>query len=233
MFANCGGAGRRAAGGHHPAAHSRFLFALMAMRSSPSSRRKQQPGAGRRPRPAPGRSGSSSLTAASCASAKRAGDRVRDQRGASRSATKVYLGRTSQTRARMALRQNRSERRSETSADVAEGIERSHGRVHRSVHPAGRCFPTVVSLLILLVGLMAGTRLQVRQYPRTVADDDQPSPRPIRAPTPISSRASSPFRSRQAVASTEGVDTIVSKLAAEYFDDHPQPASQRQFPTGR
>ena len=78
---------------------------------------------------------------------------------------------------------------------------------------------TVVSLLILLIGGVAGFKLQIRQYPLTSnttitittiypgADADV-----------IKGFITTPIE--QAVASTEGVDTLVVDLAAERLDHH-------------
>ena len=69
---------------------------------------------------------------------------------------------------------------------------------------------SVVSLFILLVGLQCAFKLQVRQYPRALLDDDHHHDAHIQAPTRMSSRATSRRPIAQAVASAEGIDTLVS-----------------------
>ena len=86
---------------------------------------------------------------------------------------------------------------------------------------------TVVSLLILLVGAQAGYQLQIRQYPAlSSATITVTTHYPGANADVIKGFITTPIE--QAVASAEGVDTLVSNSQQNTSTDHAQPAPQRQ-----
>ena len=90
---------------------------------------------------------------------------------------------------------------------------------------------SVVSLLILLVGGMAAFRLQVRQFPETSNTTITiTTTYPGAAADVIKGFITTPIE--QAVASAEGIDTLVSTSQQNVVDDHPQSASRRQSGPG-
>ena len=200
----CRGHDRRAGGCAHPVAHRHRLQPLWRQYFCREARARRRPARRRRRRPSPRKISSSS--GASFASATRAATASRSWRASRRASASSPPARSSSRTIRPSSSTRRGRcrcPRSRPNSDRADMNRFTDLFIKRPV------LATVVSLLILLIGGMAALKLQVRQFPAmSNTTITITTTYPGANADLIKGFITTPIE--QAVASTEGIDTLVS-----------------------